>query len=171
MTNDNLFKNVLDTRNLEVKLFWERSNYLLVLNSAIIIAYFTKTLNTPPLLLPIIGLLSSLLWFCLCAGSKYWQSYWEQCLTVISEAYYKDNNICQNINFYAFKKDQIKEYVRSSIINGEHGWYWRWLDKIILWKFSVSIIMMLISLLFVITWVVIIVLVYKGYIKNSLTTG
>ena len=158
MFQEEIFKRVLETRNFEIKLFWERSNYLLLLNGGIATAYFTKAIDDPRWFLPIFGLVISILWVALCLGSKYWQSYWEQCLQVVSEKYYDESNICQNMNFFKFSKDSIKEYVRSSIINGKHGWHIRWIDRLILLKPSVSTVMILISFSFVIGWIVILLL-------------
>jgi hypothetical protein len=36
-----IYKYVLDTRNFEISLFWQRSNYFLVLNSALAVGFFS----------------------------------------------------------------------------------------------------------------------------------
>ena len=41
-----LYKTLLDTRNLEISLFWQRSNYFLVLNTGIAFGFFN--LKTAP---------------------------------------------------------------------------------------------------------------------------
>jgi hypothetical protein len=154
MPHEEVFKKVLETRNFEIKLFWQRSNYLLILNGGIATAYITTiAILKPWWFLPAFGLVVSFLWFALCLGSKYWQSYWEQCLQVISEKYYDESGICQNMNFFTFNKDEIKEYVRSSMINSKHGRLLRCLDRLILLKPSVSTIMILIALAFVVGWI------------------
>ena len=57
-----LYKNVLDTRNFEISFFWQRSNYFLVLNSALALGFFgLKTRSYEPWLAGF-GLLVSLLW-------------------------------------------------------------------------------------------------------------
>lgn len=39
ITSAEIYKMALDTRNLEINLFWQRCNYFLILNSALAYAY------------------------------------------------------------------------------------------------------------------------------------
>jgi hypothetical protein len=73
-----LYQILINTRNLEVSLFWQRSNYFLRLNTGIGFGFFN--LREPRYIwtFAILGLFSSILWFWGCLGSKYWQTRWEQ---------------------------------------------------------------------------------------------
>ena len=91
MTNDDefnkalaRFKIVLETRNFEIGLFWQRCNYFLVLNTALAVGVFLffRDGGMPSLLFPFLicvaGFFVCLAWIKVGLGSKYWQSHWEQ---------------------------------------------------------------------------------------------
>src|SRR5947209_15698697 len=78
-----LYKVALDTRNFEISLFWQRSNYFLVLNSALALGFFNLREQKYGLFMAIFGIIVSWLWFCVNLGSKFWQSRWEQKLSII----------------------------------------------------------------------------------------
>jgi hypothetical protein len=78
-----LYKIALKMRNFEIKLFWQRSNYFLVLTSATAIGFFSLSNTIFAFALSIFGLLSSIFWFLVNSGSKYWQSRWEHRLYLI----------------------------------------------------------------------------------------
>jgi hypothetical protein len=82
---EDLYRILIDTRNLEVNLFWQRSNYFLVLNSGIVLAFFNVKEPIYVRTFAAIGLLSSLLWFWACLASKYWQTFWAERLAVFEE--------------------------------------------------------------------------------------
>ena len=75
---EDLYRILIDTRNLEVNLFWQRANYFLVLNSGIVLAIFNVTKAIPVRVFAVIGILASLLWFWACLASKYWQTFWAE---------------------------------------------------------------------------------------------
>ena len=120
---ERLFKIALETRNFEILLYWQRSNYFLVLNTALAVGFFSVnrlmkkafgdrlphgrgSVNTCKhavailsrareqavyclfqhpakeqayaVTLASLGAIASTLWFLVNAGSKYWQSRWEQ---------------------------------------------------------------------------------------------
>ncbi len=72
------YRTVLETRNLEIRLFWQRSNYFLVLNTALGTGFFVVKGDGFALLLSILGVVGSTLWLCVNLGSKFWQVRWEQ---------------------------------------------------------------------------------------------
>ena len=91
MTNDDefnkalaRFKIVLETRNFEIGLFWQRCNYFLVLNTALAVGVFLffRDGGAPSLFIPflicIAGCFVCIGWIKVGLGSKYWQSHWEQ---------------------------------------------------------------------------------------------
>ena len=75
---ESLYRILIDTRNLEVNLFWQRANYFLVLNSGIVLGIFSVTKAIPVRVFAVIGILASLLWFWACLASKYWQTFWAE---------------------------------------------------------------------------------------------
>src|SRR4051812_47823163 len=78
------YKTALETRNFEIKLFWQRSNYFLVLNTAIGTGYFALGDDHHyAILLAAFGVLMSWLWLLVNLGSKFWQSRWEQQLEIV----------------------------------------------------------------------------------------
>jgi hypothetical protein len=75
---ESLYRILIDTRNLEVNLFWRRTNYFLVLNSGIVLAIFYVTKSIHIRVFAAMGILASLLWFWACLASKYWQTFWAE---------------------------------------------------------------------------------------------
>lgn len=78
-----LYQLVLETRNMELRLFWERANYFLALNTAIALGYFTVDAIHlfARLLLCFFGIASGILWVRTNLGSKFWQARWEHRLS------------------------------------------------------------------------------------------
>jgi lipoprotein signal peptidase len=57
-----LYKTLFDTRNLEINLFWQRSNYFLVLNTGIAFGFFNSSNPQFAVVFAGLGLVASLLW-------------------------------------------------------------------------------------------------------------
>jgi hypothetical protein len=72
-----LYKLAASTRQFELQMLWQRSNYLLILNTAIAGAYFSQRGNSHSAMLPIVGFSAALLWLLMTLGGKYWQARWE----------------------------------------------------------------------------------------------
>ena len=81
------YRILIDTRNLEVNLFWQRANYFLVLNSGILFAIYNFTKPSQIILFAAIGIATSLLWFWACLASKYWQTFWTERLKVFESTH------------------------------------------------------------------------------------
>src|SRR5438552_16696563 len=80
------YKTALDTRNFEIQLFWQRSNYFLVLNTAIGTGYFALGDDHHyAILLAAFGVVISWLWLMVNLGSKFWQSRWEKQLEIAED--------------------------------------------------------------------------------------
>jgi hypothetical protein len=143
-----------DTRNFEISLFWQRSNYFLVLNSALALGFFNLEKQEYALLLAFFGLLVSFLWFRVNLGSKYWQSRWEHRLKLT------EKEVAPSLKFFAADWKTIQEDVEESLKSGrgDKGYFRRWLDKQVLKKPSVSYNMMLLSLFFCIGWLLLIIM-------------
>lgn len=145
-TKFDLYKIALDTRNMEIGLFWQRSNYFLVLNTAAAVGFFFKTSNQYQLLIGIFGLCIAILWFGVNLGSKFWQSRWEHRL---HEA---EKSLGIEVNFFSAKWDVIESDVKESLEFSNHNWFRQKIDKLVLLQPSVSFLMMLLSMLFIILW-------------------
>lgn len=141
-----LYKVALDTRNMEIGLFWQRSNYFLVLNTAAAVGFFFKATENYQLIIGLFGLAVAILWFGINLGSKFWQSRWEYRL---KEA---ENQLNGDIQYFSASLDTINSDVEKSLEFSEHGKLRKMIDKLVLMKPSVSFIMTLLSMLFVLLW-------------------
>jgi hypothetical protein len=144
------YNTALNTRNFEISLFWQRSNYFLVLNSALAIGFFNLQKLWYVLFLAVFGLIVSWLWFRVNLGSKFWQLRWEQRLSEIEKEIYPERH------FFAADWDIIEGDVKESIYNAKRGGFPRhgWLDNRVLKKYSVSHHMTLLSILFMVGWTI-----------------
>lgn len=155
MDNLDQYKIAIETRNMEIGLFWQRSNYFLVLNTAIAVGFFSVGKNEYEVLLAIFGFLVSILWLRVNLGSKYWQSRWENRASKI------EKEIDPSIQLFSASKDVTDRDVRESLLNHKKitqlGVYDRW----VLSKPSVSKTMSLLAGLFLILWFVVFVMVVQ----------
>lgn len=149
-----IYKNILDTRNFEIALFWQRSNYFLVLNSALAIGFFNLQKQEYALLLAFLGILVSMFWYRVNLGSKYWQSRWEHRLSLI------ENQIAPDLKCFAATPDIIKNDVRESIsTHTKKSLLHKRIEQAMLKeKPSVSYNMILLSFTFVIGWAILFVI-------------
>ena len=155
MDKEDLYKIAIETRNLEIGMFWQRSNYFMVLNTAIAIGFFTQKAGPYALILAALGAVVSLLWFFVNLGSKFWQSRWER------RALIYEKEVAPDAKLFSANKEEIKNDVEESLKESEHKGFQKWLDKQILKKPSVSYQMMVLSFFFVCFWVATII-VYIG---------
>lgn len=147
-TKFDLYKVALDTRNMEIGLFWQRSNYFLVLNTAAAVGFFFKAAEKYQIIIGLFGLAVALLWFGINLGSKFWQSRWEYRLKKAEEDLSVDG-----IDFFSASWERINSDVEKSLGFSNHGNFRKVLDKLVLTKPSVSFIMTLLSMLFILFWV------------------
>ncbi|MDA8415976.1 MAG: hypothetical protein M0Z78_02715 [Betaproteobacteria bacterium] len=104
-----LYKILIETRNFEINLFWQRANYFLVLNTALAVGFFGQEHGLFRLIIVIGGFLSSFLWYFVCLGGKFWQARWEQRL-----ADFEKENM-GDINFFYVSQEQIKKDVENNM--------------------------------------------------------
>ena len=145
-TNFDLYKVALDTRNMEIGLFWQRSNYFLVLNTAAAVGFFITAADKYQFLIGTFGMCVALLWLGVNLGSKYWQSRWEFRL---QEA---ERRLGADINYFSADWEIINSDVKESLRFSDHSWFRRQIDRLVLMKPSVSFIMTLLSMLFILFW-------------------
>jgi hypothetical protein len=145
---ENSYKTALDTRNFEISLFWQRSNYFLVLNSALALGFFNLQRQEYALFLALFGFIVSLLWFRVNLGSKFWQSRWEQRLSEI------EKKIDPELHFFSADwviiKSDVENIIKDSSEHKKHGPFRRWVNKQVLTKPSVSIHMIWLSVFFMV---------------------
>ena len=147
ISKKDLYKIALETRNFEISLFWQRSNYFLALNTAIAVGFFLKAAGVYQIWLGIFGFLVSVLWVVINCGSKFWQSRWEARLNIAEGELRKD------INYFSADWETLQNDVKNSIAFSNHGRLRKIFDKLVLAKPSVSFVMILLSILFVIFWI------------------
>jgi hypothetical protein len=146
-----IYRTALETRNFEIKLFWQRSNYFLVLNTAIAVGFFSRDERDGyTFLLSVVGVVAACLWVGVTLGSKYWQVRWEQRLEDIEDALPGNWEL-----FFADEKRREKD-VRKGLDyeNSENGWLIRRYNDWVLKKPSVSKLMTLLSVFFALLWAV-----------------
>jgi hypothetical protein len=146
-----------ETRAMEIGLFWQRSNYFLVLNTGIAIAFFSLRDGKYawPLALFAIGV--SVLWFRVNLGSKYWQNRWEHRASLTEE------NLRKGLNLFSASLETTDDDVRQSFEFRERGKIRRAYEWLVLSRPSVSLSMTGLTVAFAVMWFVLFVLSVSGH--------
>ena len=139
----------LANRVFEIQSFWQRSNYFLVLLTALGAATFTSKDEVLQFILSILSTFCALFWYRTNLGSKFWQESWEVEVNLLAE----------EIGIESFKRplEEVTEQVRTSLnpeANGK-GWFRRYIDNQTVGKPSVTQNMIALSLIVLIVWLVI----------------
>jgi hypothetical protein len=139
----------LANRVFEIQSFWLRSNYFLVLLTALGAATFTVKDEILQLILSILSAFCAWFWYRTNLGSKFWQESWEVEVNLLSE----------QIGIESFKRRiaAVTDQVRNSLdpSASDKGWFRRFIDKQVLSKPSVTFNMIALSLLVVVVWTLI----------------
>ena len=137
----------LENRAFEIQLFWQRSNYFLVLITALGIGVFSINNDFLSLVISISAAISSLFWFTTNLGSKFWQESWEV----------EVNLLARELNIRAFEKsvDEIVAQVKKSLDDDAKSFMRSWIDNLTIKKYSVTYNMILLSLFSTIIWIII----------------
>ncbi len=146
LDKDELYRIAIDTRNMEIKLYWQRSNYFLVLNTAIAVGFFSEKARDYGVPLSILGMVASYLWLKVNFGGKYWQSRWEQRASDL------EKDICDNIQLFNTTRDDTNNDVRKSLNRNDSKSDETIFGKAILRKPSVSKMMTWLSISFIGFW-------------------
>ena len=141
-----------ESRNLEIALFWQRSNYFLVLSTAIAAGFFSLRDVKYALPLAIFGLVVGILWVAVNLGSKFWQCRWEHRLRLTEERLRPD------MNLFSASWETVQDDVRLSLQFRRRGVLHRSYSRLVLLKPSVSFMMTLLSLSFVVFWIAMLVI-------------
>src|ERR1022692_2144062 len=144
------YKVLVETRNLEINLFWQRSNYFLVLNTGLALGFFNVKEDGYRTALAGFGFLASILWIGVLAGAKHWQSKWEQRLRDFEEECFP------TLQFFAASKKRIRDDAEKGLGFFDTKRYSpkRLAYRIALWKPSVTYCMILLALMFAVGWLV-----------------
>lgn len=141
----------MEIRNFEISLFWKRSNYFLVLNTAVAAGVFYK-INIPSFAVPIsiFGMIISLIWISVNLGSKYWQDRWERKLSKI------ELRLKPNAQLFSAPSKVMNEEVKEGLRYYKSKGFQLWrkiINKLVLRKPSVSRSMILLSMVFLLFWI------------------
>lgn len=146
------YRTALATRNFEIGLFWQRSNYFLALNTAIAVGFFSQNDARLRIPLGILGVIASVLWFAVTLGGKFWQSRWEH-RTRVTEV-----ELDPNMTLFAAPWEAVKADVEASFAFRGGGRFHRAVTRLVMLKPSVSFMMTLLSVAFVLFWIAVLVL-------------
>jgi hypothetical protein len=157
-----LYRTLLDTRNLEISLFWQRSNYFLVLNSGIAFGFFNSMKPRFAIIFAVIGFVASVLWFWVCLGSKFWQARWEHRLFEFEREH------MPNLAFFSASQERIESDARGGLsFHKDMSWAQRLVYRLALRRPSVTYAMIRLSIVFVLSWLLFLVALAVG--KNPLS--
>ncbi|MGN6820335.1 MAG: RipA family octameric membrane protein [Sphingomonas sp.] len=141
-------KIALDNRAFEIQLFWQRSNYFLVLMTALGVATFSSKDAVVTLVVSIFAALCSYFWFRTNLGSKFWQESWEVEVTLLAKE--------QKIRSFERGMPDLKRQVEESLRGGQslesRSGLRVWIDHLTIKKYSVTYNMILLSLFTMIAW-------------------
>jgi hypothetical protein len=138
----------LDNRAFEIQLFWQRSNYFLVLMTALGVATFSvEDIFFSPLV-STFATAASYFWFRTNLGSKFWQESWE--VEVVSLA--KEQGIRSFERPTAEVIDQVKTSLIGDGLADSRPFLRKWVDTRIARKYSVTYNMILLSMLATLVW-------------------
>lgn len=151
LNQKDLYSILIDTRNFEIKLFWERANYFLVLNTALAVGFFNIKEACQQFFFAIVGLISAYLWWRVCLGGRFWQAKWEGTI----KKYEKSN--LDSVRFFSTSEDENKSDAKIGLDlkgNGEEKrkikkWVY---EYVVNKKPSVSYSMIKLSAVFVLGW-------------------
>ncbi|MEO9601171.1 hypothetical protein [Parasphingorhabdus sp.] len=135
----------LENRAFEIQLFWQRSNYFLVLITALGIGAIAVDDNLLALIITVFGTITSFLWFRTNLGSRFWQESWEV----------EVNELAEKLGVTSFERPMkdIKEQVRQSLKGSKkQSFFRRWVDQQIVKKPSVSYHMIILSIVSIAIW-------------------
>lgn len=145
-----------ETRNMEIMLFWQRSNYFLVLSTAIAVGFFSPKSGKYAVPVAVLGFVVGCLWFAVNLGSKFWQSRWEHRLRLVEE------HLRPNLNLFSASWETVQDDVRKSFRFRRRGPLHRFYAHLVFLKPSVTLIMTILSLAFAVFWVAILFLAIRG---------
>jgi hypothetical protein len=165
MEPKDVFKFVLDTRNFEITNFWQRSNYFLVLNTGLAVAFFNLKDNGvgySPYIAGV-GMFVSFLWGRVTLGSKFWQIHWERKLAQVENEYVASGVLPASLKLFNQPVPEVTAEVTQALRNERHtGVFAQVVDRLIAKKPSVTLAMIALSFLAFACWFALLVLNLPG---------
>jgi hypothetical protein len=147
------YRTAIQTRNLEITLFWQRSNYFLVLSMAVAAGFFSLRDATFALPLACLGLLVALLWIAINLGGKFWQARWEHRVRLA------ERTLDPNMALFDAPWETVQQDVRESFTFRRRGPLHRVYSRLVMLKPSVSFMMTVLSGVFAAFWILALILV------------
>lgn len=161
-TDPSELKIALDNRAFEIQLFWQRSNYFLVLMTALGIGAFTIKDATLSPVIALFATFCSYFWFRTNLGSKFWQESWEVEVVALAKE--------MHIRSFERPLPEVKAQVAESLSLGQdldtRSALRRWVDKQTLRKHSVTYNMILLSLVATAIWAAVFLVFLVRLISN-----
>ena len=158
-------KIALDNRAFEIQLFWQRSNYFLVLMTALGIGTFSVKDPVFSLVVSTFATACSFFWFRTNLGSKFWQESWEFEVTALAKK--------EGVQSFVKSMAEVKQQVRESLSSGQgfevRSWLRRWIDKQTVSKPSVTYNMILLSLFSTLIWLIVTIIIFFRVVAPACT--
>ena len=158
---DVVYRVAYETRNLELSLFWQRSNYFLVLSTATVAGLFALKGANWAYVLGAFGFSVSVLWFLTNLGSKFWFVRWEQRLRDTEKA------LDLPAPLFLHEQDTVQRDVLRALSAPTRSWMRRRYDWLVRKKPSVSMLMSALPALFALFWITVVVLTLNGAIRRD----
>ncbi|MBZ5525233.1 MAG: hypothetical protein LAP21_23650 [Acidobacteriia bacterium] len=154
------YKVLIDTRNLEINLFWQRSNYFLVLNTGLAIGFFNVKEFPYRLAMAIFGIVASILWLRVSLGAKHWQARWEQRLRDFEKECFP------RFEFFSAGPERIEDDAKKGLgfFESKSYWFKNLAYKWALRKPSVTFSMIMLAEMFALGWLVLVGI--SVYLRN-----
>lgn len=144
-------KIALDNRAFEIQLFWQRSNYFLVLMSALGIGTFSVKSTVFAPLVAMFATICSYFWFKTNLGSKFWQESWEAEVTLLAQE--------AGVRSFVKRTEEVVNQVETSLLGDgskqKSSFIRKFVNKEIIKKPSVTYNMILLSLVATMIWAIV----------------
>lgn len=135
----------LRNREFEIQLFWQRSNYFLVLITALAVGFFSIESSGYKVALSLFGFLASRLWYNTNLGSRFWQVFWEHEVELLAPEF--------NIKSFQKRTSDIRRELKQAQSHSDKEFFWRkWIDAAVYHKPSVTMNMIYLSIWAMIFW-------------------
>lgn len=155
-------KIALDNRVFEIQMFWQRSNYFLVLITAIGVAVFSVKQTFLAALLSFFAALSSFYWYRTNLGSKFWQESWEEEVVKLA----KKEGIASFERSTVDIVGQVRLSLEGSWTSGGKSVLQRFVDQQVITKPSVSYYMILLSMTSTAVWIVVSIFLVADWLRS-----
>jgi len=165
MEPKDVFKFVLDTRNFEITNFWQRSNYFLVLNTGLAVAFFNlkdHSVGYSPYIAGV-GMFVAYLWSRVTLGSKFWQIHWERKLAQVENEYVSCGVLPASLKLFNQPVPEVTAEVTLALRSERHtSVFSQLVDRLIAKKPSVTLAMIALSFVVFACWFALLLLTFPA---------